>query len=75
MEWMVADAVRCEPVSRANSPQTGNFTGSFFDFAPKQERGIAKTAATQRNLTKFPTSFNRENSSRIREFATYIREL
>jgi hypothetical protein len=26
---VVADAVRCEPVSRANSLQTGNFTGSF----------------------------------------------
>jgi hypothetical protein len=55
---VVADAVRCEPVSRANFLQTGNFTGKFAISSQKLEYGIAKTAVPQRYLTKLPTELN-----------------
>jgi hypothetical protein len=57
-ECVVADAVKCKPASRANSLQTGNFTGKFAISNQRLEHGIAKTAVPQRYLTKLPTELN-----------------
>lgn len=54
MEWVVVEAVQCEPVSRANSLRTGNFTGKSAISGCNLEAVIAKMAAPQCYLCQIP---------------------
>jgi hypothetical protein len=67
-DWLAEEAVRCEPVSRANSLLTGKLTGNFEKFGPSAPIPHSIDQQIQRLAAKFPTQRNREFSSRIRDF-------
>jgi hypothetical protein len=46
----------------ANSLLTGNLTGKFAIFGPKERIGRQKSAGLQGVSEEFPTEINRENS-------------
>jgi hypothetical protein len=62
------EAVRCEPVSGANSLLTGKLTGNFEKFSASAPISHSIDQQIQRLAAKFPTQRNREFSSHIRDF-------
>src|SRR5580704_6683704 len=73
--WVVGSAVRCEPVSIANSLLTAKITAHFSNLATLSDSSCAKTRALQQLQCRFPTQNNRENNygisaqSRARQIA------
>ena len=59
-ECVAVDAVRCEPVSDANSLLTGNLTGNFEKIGPFGAKSRAKRTEYQNVRREFPKSLNRE---------------
>jgi hypothetical protein len=66
-DCVAGDAVLIAPVSKANSPLTGNFTGKFAISGLRDAPLKPKVAAIQRLLGQFPTGVNREDILKNRE--------
>jgi hypothetical protein len=66
-DWVVADAVICEPVSAANSQLTGKFTGNFAFLELQRTACWPQTAVPQALLGSFPMQINREKNQDNRD--------
>jgi hypothetical protein len=71
---VAGDAVLIAPVSGRNSLQTGNFTGNFAEFGPKEMLAMQETPLSQRFLARFPTKIIREIIFNNRDFSALTRE-
>jgi hypothetical protein len=62
-DWLVDDAVSCEPVSAPNSLLTGKLTGNFAKSGLSVAISCPINARIQRLTAEFPTQQNREFSN------------
>jgi hypothetical protein len=73
-DWMVVCAVRCEPVSIANTLLSGNLSGNFAKFCAFALNRPGIETARQALIGEFPKKANRDFFRSNREFRSTNRE-